>query len=63
MDRPGDYWPLPPELLPPLFVVWDERLSRSSGTVHNVVRYRAAIEHDPAVIEAMARKAALRSTC
>ena len=39
------------------------RLSRSSGTVHNVVRYRAAIEHDPAVIEAMARKAALRSTC
>ena len=32
---------------------------KSSGTVHNAMRYRAAIEHDPAVIEAMARKAAL----
>ena len=57
--RHGDYRPLPPELLPPLFVAWDERLSKSSGTVHNAMRYRAAIEHDPAVIEAMARKAAL----
>ena len=62
MDRHGDYRPLPPELLPPLFVAWDERLSRSSGTVHNVMRYRAAIEHDPAVIEAMARKAAVPPT-
>ncbi len=42
MDRHGDYRPLPPELLPPLFVAWDERLSGSSGTVHNVVRYAAA---------------------
>ena len=50
--RHGDYQPLPPELLPPLFVAWDERLSKSSGTVHNAMRYRAAIEHDPAVIEA-----------
>ena len=57
--RHGDYQPLPAELLPPLFVAWDERLSKSSGTVHNAMRYRAAIEHDPAVIEAMARKAAL----
>ena len=57
--RHGDYRPLDPELLPPLFVAWDERLSKSSGTVHNAMRYRAAIEHDPAVIEAMARKAAL----
>ena len=57
--RHGDYRPLPPELLPPLFVAWDERLSKSSGTVHNAMRYRAAIEHDPAVIEAMTRKAAL----
>ena len=40
-------------------MAWDERLSKSSGTVHNAMRYRAAIEHDPAVIEAMARKAAL----
>ena len=58
-DRHGDYRPLPPELLPPLFVAWDERLSKSSGTVHNAMRYRAAIEHDPAVIDAMARKAEL----
>ncbi len=57
--RTGDYRPLPPELLPPLFVAWDERLSTSSGTVHHAMRYRAAIEHDPAVIEAMASKAAL----
>ena len=55
----GDYPPLPPELLPPLFVAWDERLSKSSGTVHNAMRYGAAIEHDPAVIKAMARKAEL----
>ena len=40
-------------------MAWDERLSKSSGTVHNAMRYRAAIEHDPAVIEAMARKAEL----
>ena len=32
---------------------------KSSGTVHNAMRYRTAIKHDPAVIEAMARKAAL----
>ena len=57
--RRGDYGPRPPELLPPLLVAWDERLSRSSGTVHNAMRYRAAIEHGPAVIEAMARKAEL----
>lgn len=57
--RHGDYHPLDPELLPPLFVAYDERLSKSSGTVHNAMRYRAAIEHDPAVIDAMARKAAL----
>ena len=58
-ERHGDYRPLPPELLPPLFVAWDERLSKSSGIVHNAMRYRAAIEHDPVVIEAMAGKAAL----
>ena len=57
--RHGDYRPLQPELLPPLFVAWDERLSKSSGTVHNAMRYRAAIEHDPAVIDAMTRKAEL----
>ena len=57
--RHGDYRPLDPELLPPLFVAWDERLSKSSGTVHNAMRYRAAIEHDSAVIDAMARKAEL----
>ena len=44
---------------PPLFVAYDARLSKFSGTVHNAMRYRAAIEHNPAVIEAMTRKAKL----
>ena len=55
----GDYVHAPPDLLPPLFVAYDERLSKSSGAVHNVMRYRAAVEHDVRVTDAMARKAAL----
>ena len=57
--RHGDYRPLEPGLLPPLFVAYHEGLSRSSGSIHHVMRYRAEVEHDPAVSEAMAGKAAL----
>ena len=57
--RHGDYRRLAPELLPPLFVAYHEGLSKSSGSIHNVVRYRAEVEHDQAITEAMAAKAAL----
>ena len=57
--RHGDYRRLAPDLLPPLFVAYHEGLSKSSGAIHNVVRYRAEVEHDRAVTEAMAAKAAL----
>ena len=57
--RHGDYRQLAPDLLPPLFVAYHEGLSRSSGSIHNVVRYRAEVEHDRAITEAMAAKAAL----
>ena len=57
--RHGDYRRLAPELLPPLFVAYHEGLSKSSGSIHNVVRYRAEVEHDRAITEAMAAKAAL----
>ena len=57
--RHGNYRPLPADLLPPLFVAYHERLSKSSGAIHNVMRYRAEVQHDPAVAEAMAGKAAL----
>ena len=57
--RHGDYRQLAPDLLPPLFVAYHEGLSRSSGSIHNVMRYRAEVEHDRAITEAMAAKAAL----
>ena len=57
--RHGNYVNLAPDLLPPLFVAYHEGLSKSSGAIHNVMRYRAEVEHDPAVAEAMAQKAAL----
>ena len=57
--RHGDYRRLSPDLLPPLFVAYHEGLSKSSGSIHNVVRYRAEVEHDRAVADAMAAKAAL----
>ena len=57
--RHGDYRQLPPDILPPLFVAYHEGLSKPSGSIHNVVRYRAEVEHDRAITEAMAAKAAL----
>ena len=57
--RHGDYRYLPAHLLPLLFIAWHEGLSKSSGAVHNVMRYRAEVEHDPAIAEVMAGKAAL----
>ena len=57
--RHGDYRHLSPDLLPPLFVAYHEGLAKSSGSIHSVMRYRAEVEHDPAIAEAMACKAAL----
>lgn len=55
----GKYEKLDPSLLPPLFIAYKEKLAKSSGAVHNIMRYRAAVEHDGKVLEAMAAKAAL----
>lgn len=58
-DMHGDYEKLDPNLLPPLFIVYNEELSKSSGAVHNIMRYRASVEHDSRVLEVMRQKAAL----
>ena len=55
----GDYEKLDPGLLPPLFIAYKKELSKSSGAVHNIMRYRASVEHDQKVLEAMRRKAEL----
>ena len=55
----GNYENLDPSLLPPLFIAFREALSKSSGKVHNVMRYRADVEHDQEVLEVMRRKAGL----
>jgi glucuronokinase len=55
----GSYEKLDPAILPPLFIAYTEKLAKSSGAVHNIMRYRAAVEHDRKVLEAMAAKAAL----
>jgi len=57
--RHGTYRNLDPSLLPPLFVAYKDELSKSSGDVHNIMRYRASVEHDDKVLQAMVRKAAL----
>lgn len=55
----GDYEKLDPSLLPPLFIAYKEELAKSSGKVHNIMRYRASVEHDQKVMEVMRKKAAL----
>jgi glucuronokinase len=55
----GEYQKLDPSLLPPLFIAYKDELSKSSGTIHNIMRYRATVEHDARVTDAMTRKAAL----
>jgi len=55
----GDYNKLDPAILPPLFIAYKEDLSKSSGKVHNIMRYRASVEHDRKVLDAMRKKAAL----
>lgn len=57
--RHGNYQALAPALLPPLFVAYHERLAKSSGAIHHVMRYRAEVQHDPKVEKAMAGKAEL----
>ena len=55
----GTYENLAPGLLPPLFIAYKEELSKSSGAIHNIMRYRASVEHDPKVLEVMRKKATL----
>jgi glucuronokinase len=55
----GHYEKLDPALLPPLFIAYKEELSKSSGAVHNIMRYRASVERDQKVLDVMQEKAAL----
>ena len=55
----GIYENLDLGLLPPLFIAYTESLSKSSGKVHNVMRYRANIDHDEKIMDVMRRKAEL----
>jgi glucuronokinase len=55
----GHYYNLDTQLLPPLFIAYTEKLSKSSGEVHNIMRYRIAVEHDEKVIKVMRAKAKL----
>lgn len=55
----GDFHRLDPAFLPPLYIAWAEHLSKSSGAVHNTMRYRAQVEHDPRVLEVMRQKVLL----
>jgi glucuronokinase len=55
----GNYEKLDGALLPPLFIAYKQELSKSSGKVHNIMRYRAQVEHDSRVLEAMRKKAEL----
>lgn len=53
----GDYTPLDPRLLPPMYIAYNERLSKSSGAVHNTMRYRANVEREAKVLDVMKQKA------
>ena len=55
----GNYFNMDPTLLPPLFITYKEALSKSSGEIHNIMRYRVSVEHDQKVVEAMKEKASL----
>jgi glucuronokinase len=55
----GNYFNMDPSLLPPLFIAYKEALSKPSGEIHNIMRYRVSVEHDEKVMEAMREKARL----
>jgi glucuronokinase len=55
----GEYFNLDPGLLPPLFIAYKEELAKSSGKIHNAMRYRASIDHDEKVLAVMKEKARL----
>ena len=55
----GNYYNLDPSLLPPLYIAYSDKLSKSSGEVHNIIRFRANIEHDDKILEVMKEKAKL----
>ncbi len=54
----GIYRPVPLELLPPLYIAWDPRTTKTSGKMHNPMRYRYE-RGDPEVISGMSDIAAL----
>jgi len=54
----GIYRPLSLELLPPLYIAWDPRATKTSGKMHNPMRYRYE-RGDPEVISGMNEIAAL----
>ncbi len=54
----GIYRPLPLELLPPLYIAWDPRSTKTSGKMHNPMHYRYE-RGDPEVISGMNEIAAL----
>ncbi len=54
----GIYRPLPLELLPPLYIAWDPRTTKTSGKMHNPMRYRYE-KGDEEVINGMNEIAAL----
>jgi len=54
----GVYEPLDPELLPPLYVAYNDNVSEPTEVIHNNLRERYN-QGEPAVVEAMARLAEL----
>lgn len=55
----GIYCSIDTSLLPELFIAYKKELSKSSGKIHNIMRYRASVEHDPKVLDVMRQKAEL----
>jgi glucuronokinase len=55
----GNYEKLDPAILPPIYIAYKQELAKSSGKVHNIMRYRAQVEQDAKVLEVMQKKAQL----
>ena len=55
----GEYSSLDPLLLPPLYIAYAAHLAKSSGAVHNAMRYRVNVDHDARVLDVMRKKSLL----
>ena len=55
----GDYSRLKEDNLPSLYIAYNENLSKSSGKIHNIMRYRVNKEQDNLIAEVMKEKANL----